>query len=119
METLMHGSELEVRGGDIPIDYNEAVGETAIPEELVQLRDKLVAEAEGFNVPKGNTRRPIRRGCGGPPESEGLRMRGKRYVEELGSSHRFLPVGRMVVRSTAIEARKGKPGHRAKGEPKR
>src|SRR5919201_6939335 len=70
----MHGSELEVRGGDIPIDYNEAVGETAIPEGLVQLRDKLVAEAEGFNVPKGNTRRPIRRGCGGPPESSGRGM---------------------------------------------
>jgi hypothetical protein len=46
-------------------------------------------------------------------------MRGKRYVEELGSSHRFLPVGRMVVRSTAIEARKGKPGDRARREPKR
>jgi hypothetical protein len=46
-------------------------------------------------------------------------MRGKRYVEELGRPHRFLPVGRMVVRSIAIEARKGKPGDRAGLEPKR
>ncbi len=46
-------------------------------------------------------------------------MRGKRYVEELGRAHRLLPAGRMVVRSTAIEARKGKPGDRARLEPKR
>ena len=36
-------------------------------------------------------------------------MRGKRYVEELGRSPRFLPVGRRVVRSTAMEARRGNP----------
>ena len=28
---------------------------TAHPEVLVQLRNKLVADAEGFNVPEGNT----------------------------------------------------------------
>jgi hypothetical protein len=43
----------------------------------------------------------------------------KRYVEELGRSHRLLPKGYMVVRSTAIEARQGKPGDRARLEPKR
>jgi hypothetical protein len=42
---------------------------------LVQLRDELVAEAEGFNVPEGNTKHPIGRGCGGPPESSGRGMR--------------------------------------------
>jgi len=41
---------------------------------LVQLRDKLVAAAEGFNVPEGNTKPPIRRGGGGPPESSGRGM---------------------------------------------
>jgi hypothetical protein len=70
-------------------------------------------------VPEGNTRRPIRRGRGGPPESEGLRMRGKRYVEELGRPHTLLVVGRSNVGYIVTKARKGKPGHRVKREPKR
>ena len=70
---------------------------TAHPEVLVQLRDELVAEAEGFNVPEGNTRRSIRRGCGGPAESSGRGMRGKRYVEELGRPPGLLAVGRSKV----------------------
>src|SRR5205085_4465472 len=84
----------------------------------VQLRDELVADGEGLNKPEANTRRPIRLGCGGPPESEGLRMRGKRYVEELGRPHGLLAVGRPNVRYTVSEARKGKPGDRARLEPK-
>jgi hypothetical protein len=86
---------------------------------LVQLRDKLVADGEGFNVPEANTRRPIRRGRGGPPESSGRGMRGKRYVEELGRPLGLLAVGRSEGGYTAIKARKGKPGHRVKWEPKR
>jgi hypothetical protein len=65
---------------------------------LVQLRDKLVADGEGFNVPEANTRRPEWLGRGGPPESSGRGMRGKRYVEELGRSHELLAVGRSNVR---------------------
>ena len=45
---------------------------------LVQLRDKLVADAEGFNVPEGYTKRPIWRGRGGPPESSGRGMQEER-----------------------------------------
>jgi len=32
---------------------------TAHPEVLVQLRDAVVADAEGFNVPEGNTRASV------------------------------------------------------------
>ena len=46
----------------------------AHPEVLVQLRNKLVADAEGFNLPEGHTKHPIGRGCGGPPESTGRGM---------------------------------------------
>jgi hypothetical protein len=86
---------------------------------LAQLRDKLVADGEGLNEPEANTRRPEWLGRGGPPESEGLRMRGKRYVEELGRPPGLLAVGRSKVGYTAMEAGAGKPGHRAKREPKR
>jgi hypothetical protein len=41
----------------------------------------------------------------------------KRYVEELGRSQALLAVGRSKVRYTAIEARKGKPGHRVRRKP--
>jgi hypothetical protein len=40
----------------------------------VQLRDKLVADGEGFNVPEANTKQPFWRGGGGPPESSGPGM---------------------------------------------
>jgi hypothetical protein len=60
-------------------------------------------------VPEANTKHPNGQGCGGPPESEGLRMRGKRYVEELGRPHRLLPEGHMVVRSPAIGHARGNP----------
>jgi hypothetical protein len=43
----------------------------------------------------------------------------KRYVEELGRPLGLLAVGRSEVGYTAIKARKGKPGHRVKWEPKR
>jgi hypothetical protein len=86
---------------------------------LVQLRDKLVAGDEGLNEPEANTRCPDWLGRGGPPESEGLRMRGKRYVEELGRPQGLLAVGRFNVRYTAMEARKGKPDTGLSGKPKR
>ena len=82
---------------------------------LVQLRDKLVADGEGLNEPEANPRRPNRRGGGGPPESEGLRMRGKRYVEELGRPHALLAVGRSKVGYIDTKARKGKPGPELSG----
>jgi len=44
----------------------------------VPLRDKLVADGEGFNVPEACTKHPIRRGCGGPPESTGRGMQEER-----------------------------------------
>ena len=61
---------------------------TRTPFVLVQLRDEFVADAEDFNVPEGNTRRPIRRGCEGPPESEGLRIQ-----EEKRGRTREAPTG--------------------------
>jgi hypothetical protein len=45
---------------------------------LVQLRDKLVADAEGFNVPEGHTKHPFWRGGGGPPESTGRGLQEER-----------------------------------------
>ena len=45
-----------------------------LPEVLEQLRDKLVADGEGFNVPEANTRRSVWQGRGGPPESSGRGM---------------------------------------------
>ncbi len=75
---------------------------------LVQLRDELVAEAEGFNVPEGNTRRPIGEGMEVRRSPQAVACR-KRYVEELGRSHRFLPVGRMVVRSQLLRHARGNP----------
>jgi hypothetical protein len=35
---------------------------------------ELLADAEGFNVPEGNTKRPIWQGRVGPPESAGRGM---------------------------------------------
>jgi hypothetical protein len=61
---------------------------TRTPFVLVQLRDEFVADAEGFNVPEGNTRRPIRRGCEGPPEST-----GRGIQEEKRGRTREAPTG--------------------------
>jgi hypothetical protein len=47
---------------------------TRTPFVRVQLRDKLVADGEGFNVPEANTKHPNGQGCGGPPESSGRGM---------------------------------------------
>jgi hypothetical protein len=71
---------------------------TRTPFGLVQLRDEFVADAEGFNVPEGNTRRPIRRGCEGPPESTGRGIRGKRSTGELGKPQRAPDMGTAEVR---------------------
>jgi len=43
----------------------------------------------------------------------------KRYVEELGRPQALLAVGRSNVGYIDTKARKGKPGHRVKWEPKR
>ena len=90
----------------------------AHPEVLVQLRDKLVADAEGFND-RRRQHKSIRNrlGCEGPPESTGHGMQ-----EEICLRTREAPKapecrGSAGVRYTAIEARKGKPGYRAMPEP--
>ena len=77
----------------------------AHPEVLEQLRNKLVADAEGFNVPEGNTKRPIWRGRGGPPESSGRGMQ-----EEIRQRTREAPgvPGRSwMLKQSELEARKG------------
>ncbi len=90
---------------------------TAHPEVLVQLRDKLAADAEGFNA----HRRPhqsIR--CGEDvkvrrsPQAAACR---KRDVKELGRPHRLLRVESVGGWYTAIEAREGKPGNGTMPEP--
>ena len=78
----------------------QAVGEVALPEVLVQLRNKLVADAEGFNVHRrqhGNTR--SWRGCGGPPESTGRGMQEeiRRRTREAPAA----PVGRESERTAS------------------
>ena len=56
----------------------EAVGVTAPPEVLVQLREAEVADAEGFNAPEGNTSPAHWQAGGGPPESTGRGMQEER-----------------------------------------
>ncbi len=48
-----------------------AVGEVALLEVLVQLRNRLIAGADSLNVLEGNTKHPLWLGCGGLPESSG------------------------------------------------
>jgi hypothetical protein len=89
----------------------QAVGVVAHPEVLVQLRDWLAADAEGFNVHRRQHR--------STRDGEGVEVRRsrqavacrKRYVGELGRPSRLLPAGRVLVGCTALEARKGKPGY--------
>jgi len=90
---------------------------TAHPEVLVQLRNKLVADAEGFNAHRRLHKRirlgedvKVRRS----PQAAACR---KRYVEELGRPHRLLCVGSIGEWYTATEAHKGKPGNRTMPEP--
>ena len=47
----------------------QAVGEVARPEVPVQLRKKLVADADSLYLLEGDTKRPWRVGRGGLPES--------------------------------------------------
>ncbi len=86
---------------------------------LVQLRDKLFADAEGFNVHR-RQHRSIRFGedvkVRRSPQAVACR---KRYVGEPGRPQRLLAVVSMDEWHTAIEARKGKPGHGVKLEPER
>jgi hypothetical protein len=79
----------------------------AHPEVLVQLRDELVADAEGFNVHRRQHEiirfgedEKVRRS----PQAVACR---KRCVEELGRPHRLLLVGSAGVGYTANEARRG------------
>ena len=50
----------------------------AHPEVLVQLRNKLIADVDSFNVLEDNTKRPEWLGCGGPSESTGRGMQEER-----------------------------------------
>ena len=92
---------------------------TAHPGVLVQLRNKLVADAEGFNAHR-RLHKSIRVGedvkVRRSPQAAACR---KRYVEELGRPHRLLCVGSVVGWYTALEARKGKPGNGTMPEPQR
>jgi hypothetical protein len=87
----------------------QAVGVTAHPEVLVQLRYELIADAEGFNVHR-RQHKIIRIGeevkVRRSPQAMACR---KRYVEELGRPHRLLPEGKTEAGYTANEARKGNP----------
>ena len=71
----------------------QAVGVAAYPEVLAQLRNKVVADAEGFNAYRMQYESirigedvKVRRS----PQAMACR---KRYVEELGKPHRLLVVG--------------------------
>jgi hypothetical protein len=84
---------------------------------LVQLRNKLVADAEGFNAHR-RLHESIRVGedvkVRRSPQAAACR---KRYAEELGRPHRLLGGGSVAGWYTALEARKGKPGHGTMPEP--
>jgi len=96
----------------------QAVGVVAHPEVLVQLRDKLATDAEGFSMHR-RQHRCTRFGEGvevrRSPQAMACR---KRYVGELGRPSRRLPAGGVLVGCTALEARKGKPGHGVMPGPK-
>ncbi|HAM53354.1 MAG TPA: hypothetical protein DCP92_22665 [Nitrospiraceae bacterium] len=68
----------------------QAVGVIAHPEVLGQLRDKLVADAEGFNVHRRQNK-IIHKWLGweGRRSHQAVACR-KRYVVELGKPQRFL-----------------------------
>jgi hypothetical protein len=72
----------------------QAVGVTAHPEVLVQLRETLVADAEGFNAHR-RLHKSIRVGEDAKvrrsPQAAACR---KRYVKELGRPHRLLAGGK-------------------------
>jgi len=84
---------------------------------LVQLRNELVADAEGFNAHR-RLHKSIRLGedvkVRRSPQAMACR---KRYVEELGRPHRLLRGESVGVWYTAIEAREGKPGNGIMPEP--
>ncbi len=76
-----------------------AVGEIAFPEVRVQLRNKLMADADRFNVLAGNTKHPLWHGCGGPPESlspgrqEERRGRTRQAPKAPGRGETLKPTG--------------------------
>jgi hypothetical protein len=90
---------------------------TAHPEVLVQLRNKLVADAEGFHAHR-RPHKSIRMGEDAKvrrsPQVAACR---KRDVEELGRPQRLLRVESVGDWYTALEAREGKPGHGTMPEP--
>jgi hypothetical protein len=97
----------------------QAVGVSAHPEVLVQLRDALVADAEGFNVHR-RQHENLRSGWEGKvrrsPQAMACR---KRYVEALGRSQRLLPEESPNRGYTGSKAQQGKPGPGVNLEPKR
>jgi hypothetical protein len=84
---------------------------------LVQLRNKLVADAEGLNAHR-RLHESIRLGedvkVRRSPQAAACR---KRDAEELGRPHRLLRGGNVAGWYTALEAQKGKPGNRTMPEP--
>jgi hypothetical protein len=75
-----------------------AVGEVALPEVLVQLRNRIVADAECLNKHEGNTKPPIWKGGGGPSESTGRGMQ-----EEIHRRTREAPQGSCCGDSGSME----------------
>jgi len=86
---------------------------------LVQLRNRLVADAEGFNAHR-RLHKSIRLGEDAKvrrsPQAVACR---KRDVEELGRPQKLLRVESVGGWYTAIEAREGKPGNGTMPEPER
>jgi len=71
----------------------QAVGETALPEELVSLRNELVPVAEGCNpdsIGKGNTRSSVKGKDVKDRRSSQAVACMKRCTQELGRPIQFL-----------------------------
>jgi hypothetical protein len=86
---------------------------------LVQLRDEFVADAEGFNVHRRQYERyPEMARVSKVRRSPQAVACGKRNVGELGKPQEVPAVGTARDGYTAIEARKGKPGHGVRLESK-
>jgi hypothetical protein len=95
----------------------QAVGVTAHPEVLVQLRETRVADAEGLNAHR-RLPKSIRVGEDAKARRSPQAAAGrKRDVKARGRPHRLLRGGSVAGWYTAHEARQGKPGHRTMPEP--
>jgi hypothetical protein len=84
---------------------------------LGQLRNKLVADAEGLNAHR-RRHESIRVGEEAKVRRSPQAAAGrKREAEELGRPHRLLRGGNGAGWYTALEAQKGKPGNSTRPEP--